>query len=278
MLSPSRSLIITRPQPEAADWVAQLSALGLAAQALPLIEIAAAETPAHQAASAQARQHWRRYGALMLVSTNAARFFLDPPLVQALSQQQRRAAHTRLWCPGPGTAQAARALGVPADLIDQPAADAPQFDSESLWTQVAAQAPAMAGLGQRVLVVRGASANTPVDQLLQGSGREWLAQQLQAAGVGVDFVGVYERRPPAWTPVQHALAAQALADGSTWLFSSSEAVMHLSNRFSAAELAHTHALTTHARIAQAARAAGFVDVKQCRPALADVVASLESGL
>lgn len=274
----SRTLIITRPQPEAADWVAQLGARGLAAQALPLIEIAATETPAHQAASAQARQHWQQYGALMLVSANAARFFLTPPLVQALGQQLRSAPHTRLWCPGPGTAQAARALGVPADLIDQPAADAPQFDSESLWTEVATQAAAMASLGQRVLVVRGASANTPVDQLLQGSGREWLAQQLQAAGVAVDFVGVYERRAPAWTAAQLAQAAQALADGSIWLFSSSEAVMHLRNKFSATELGQAHALSTHARIAQAARAAGFVHVKQCRPALADVVASLESGL
>lgn len=278
MPSPRRSLIITRPQPEAADWVAQLTGLGMAAKALPLIEIAAADSPAHQQASEQARQHWQRYGALMLVSTNAARFFLLPALVQALCQQPRNLVHTRIWCPGPGTAQAAQAMGLPADLINQPAADALQFDSESLWAQVAEQAPAMARRGQRVLVVRGASAGTPIDQLVSGSGREWLAQQLQAAGVGVDFVGVYERRPPAWTPALQALAAQALADGSTWLFSSSEAVMHLSNKFSAAALAHAHALTTHARIAQAARAAGFVHVKQCRPALADVVASLESGL
>ena len=36
------------------------------------------------------------------------------------------------------------------------------------------------------------------------------------------------------------------------------------------------ALVTHPRIAQAARAAGFGSVQECRPALADVVASIES--
>lgn len=278
MAQPPRRIIITRPQPEADDWVAQLHQRGLRADALPLIEIAAADSPAHHAASTQARQHWQRYGALMMVSTNAARFFLDPALVQALAQQAREAPHSRLWCPGPGTARAAQALGVPSDLIDQPATDAPQFDSESLWTEVGPQAAAMAASGQRVLVVRGASAGSAIDQLVTGSGREWLARQLQAAGVGVDFVGVYERRAPAWTPAQLALATQALADGSIWLFSSSEAVMHLSNRFSASALAPAQALSTHARIAQATRAAGFVHILQCRPALEDVVASLESAL
>ena len=278
MAPSSRRIIITRPQPEADDWVAQLRQRGLRADALPLIDIVPADSPAHHTARLQVRQHWQRYGALMLVSTNAARFFLDPALVQALAQQQRSAPHTRLWCPGPGTARAAQALGVPIDLIDQPATDAPQFDSESLWTEVGAQAAAMAASGQRVLVVRGASAGSAIDQLVSGSGREWLARQLQAAGVGVDFVGVYERRAPAWTPAQLALAAQALTDGSIWLFSSSEAVMHLSNRFSAAALAPAQALSTHARIAQATHAAGFVHIQQCRPSLEDVVASLESAL
>ena len=37
------------------------------------------------------------------------------------------------------------------------------------------------------------------------------------------------------------------------------------------------ALATHPRIAQAAHDAGFGEVRECRPALADVVASIESG-
>ena len=40
--------------------------------------------------------------------------------------------------------------------------------------------------------------------------------------------------------------------------------------------AQAHALATPPRIAQAARQAGFGHVRECRPALGDVVASIES--
>ena len=43
--------------------------------------------------------------------------------------------------------------GVPLDCIDSPAPDATQFDSESLWQQVATQVRA----GDRILIVRGCS-------------------------------------------------------------------------------------------------------------------------
>ena len=94
--------------------------------------------------------------------------------------------------------------------------------------------------------------------------------------MAVDFVAVYERRPPAWTTEFTARAQQGLLDGSRWLFSSSEAVMHLRNKFNPAHLASAHALATHERIATAARQAGFGHVKSCRPALEDIIASVES--
>ena len=103
-----------------------------------------------------------------------------------------------------------------------------------------------------------------------------LAQQLRAVGIAVDFVAVYERQAPQWTPTFHAQAQQHLQDGSHWLFSSSEAVMHLHNRFKPEQLAASTAIATHPRIAQAAYSAGFAHVKQCRPSVDDVVASLES--
>ena len=268
-------LIVTRPQPEADRWVEQLRAQGVQAQALPLIEIGPASLPADQQAAAQARAQWQRYGAIMLVSGNAAQYFFDAATAQAINRQAPSAQPTRVWSPGPGTARAAMAQGVAAEWIDQPAPGAEQLDSESLWAQVATQAPAMAAAGQRVLIVRGADDGS---QQAGGNGRNWLAAQLQAAGVGVDFVAVYERQPPAWTHAQTALAQAALADGSVWLFSSSQAVMHLRNKFGVSALSGRAALATHPRIAQAAQQAGFAPVKQCRPALADVVASLESNL
>ena len=272
------ALIVTRPQPEADHWMGLLHQRGVTARALPLITIGPASNPADQAAAAHARAHWQRYGAIMLVSGNAARFFLDQKTVLALNQRALAAIKTRVWSPGPGTARTALQLGVDASLIDQPAPDAAQFDSEALWTQVAAQVPVMAQAGQGVLIVRGAS-DTGVDGApasAGGQGREWLAQQLRAAGVAVDFVAVYERRPPQWTPTLHAQAQQYLQGGSHWLFSSSEAVMHLRNRFKPDQLAASTAIATHPRIAQAVRSAGFAHVKQCRPSVDDVVASLES--
>lgn len=277
-------IIVTRPQPEADAWVSQLQAHGVPALALPLIEIGAATLPADQQAANQARadcQNSGPYGAIMLVSGNAAQFFIDQKMAQALSCQPPVAIKTRVWCPGPGTARTAMAHGIPAALIDQPAPGAAQFDSESLWAQVAPQVPAMAEAGLRVLVVRGASegdGGSGENYAPGGKGRQWLATQLQAAGVGVDFVAVYERRMPHWSPEQMAQARTALADGSLWLFSSSQAVMHLRNIFSPAELASVSAIATHPRIAQAAQNAGFASVKPCRPTMTDVIASLESRL
>ncbi len=277
-------VIVTRPQPEADAWVSQLQARGVSARALPLIEIGPATLPADQQAASQARaacQRGGRYGAIMLVSGNAAQYFLDDNLTQVLSCQAPAAIKTRVWSPGPGTARAALAQGIAATLIDQPAPGAAQFDSESLWAQVSPQVPAMAAAGLRVLVVRGASegdGGSGENSAPGGTGRQWLAMQLQAAGVGVDFVAVYERRMPQWTPEQMAHAHTALADGSLWLFSSSQAVMHLRNIFASEQLAAAKAIATHPRIAQAAQEAGFASVKPCRPTVADVIASLESRL
>ena len=65
-------------------------------------------------------------------------------------------------------------------------------------------------------------------------------------------------------------------DGSVWLLSSSEAVAHLAEALPDQHWGAAHALATHPRIAEAARAAGFGTVRECRPALEDVVASIES--
>src|SRR5690606_28115902 len=103
--------------------------------------------------------------------------------------------------------------------IDRPAHDAAQFDSEALWAQVQNDV----GAGERVLVVRGADAGAPP----QGTGREWLAQQLRARGAEVDFVVAYTRTAPVFSPEQQALAEQAAHSGAWWLLSSSEALAHL---------------------------------------------------
>lgn len=248
--------IVTRPEEEARGWVERLRAHGVEAIALPLIRIAGAPDPGalHDA--------WARLGqwrAAMFVSGNAVRhFFAAAPAAAPFG--------IHAWAPGPGTAQALREAGVEPGHIHGPAADAQQFDSQTLWDQVSAQVRP----GDRVLIVRGANG----DGL--AAGRDWLAQQLAAAGAASDAVSAYTRLPPVWGPSQQRTAAAAATDGSVWLFSSSEAVANLRTLFPAGQWARARALVTHPRIARAARDAGFGQVIACRPAFDEVLASLQS--
>lgn len=257
--------LVTRPAREAAQWVAALQQRGIDAQALPLIAIG---PPPDAQALQTVREHVTDYRAIMLVSGNAAQHFFDPKTALALTGKAPAAIETRVWSPGPGTAQTLQALGVPAARIDRPAHDAVQFDSEALWAQVHGQI----GPGDRVLIVRGAEAGAAP----QGTGRDWLAQQLQAAGAQVQFVVAYTRSAPAFTPEELAQAQQAAGSGALWLLSSSQALAHLCAALPGQDWRHARALVTHPRIAQAAREAGFGTVHECRPALEDVAASIES--
>ena len=209
----------------------------------------------------------------MFVSGNAATHFFDKKMAPALDGKAFEAIKTRAWSPGPGTATALAQAGVPPDQIDGPAPDAQQFDSEALWSQVQHQIHP----GDRVLIVRGRSAGSEQAGAVEGHGRDWLAQQIIRRGGEVDFVVAYQRGAPEFSPDDVALARQAARDGSLWLLSSSEAVAHLAQALPGQQWGSAHALATHPRIAQAAQAAGFGTVRECRPALADVVASIESG-
>jgi uroporphyrinogen-III synthase len=107
-------------------------------------------------------------------------------------------------------------------------------------------------------------------------GRDWFAQQLQAAGSVVDFVVAYQRRAPVWDAVELTFIAQAACDGSVWIFSSAEAMGYLLASAPQQSWAQARAVATHPRIAQAVRQAGFGTVWESRPLLAEVVASIES--
>ena len=253
-------VLVTRPAREAQRWVHELRLHGFNASALPLIEIG--QAPDEDAV----RREWARldrYHAVMFVSGNAVdRFFaLRPPSFPNWPREE-----TRAWAPGPGTRDALLRSGLPLASIDQPDAKAKQFDSQALWAQVAGQVKA----DQRALVVRGG------DAAGRGSGRDWLGAQLGKRGVAVDTVVAYCRRPPHWTRAQLEVAQEAAADGSTWLFSSSEAVGNLKQELPDQGWSKARAVATHPRIAQAATDAGFGVVCLSRPTLADVVASIES--
>jgi uroporphyrinogen-III synthase len=160
-------------------------------------------------------------------------------------------------------------------LIDSPAADAAQFDSETLWNLVKKQVKP----GDKVLIVRGSTPNTKDSEGVAMNGRPWLADQLTAAGVQVDVVVSYERSVPVFDTAALVLMAQAANDQSIWVLSSSEAVANLrtvSGLASGLNWSKARAIATHPRIAQAARYAGFGVVYESRPLLAEVAASIES--
>jgi uroporphyrinogen-III synthase len=155
-------VIVTRPEHDARHWVEQLRQNCFDAQALPLIEIAPlpagfdlVDPPG--------------FDAFMFVSGNAVEHFLGSKPA-ALD----RNATQRFMAPGPGTATALRACGIPAEQIDVPPANAAQFDSEALWQIVGNRN----WRGARVLIVRGAnSPDATGSGSSEGAGRDWFAQK-----------------------------------------------------------------------------------------------------
>jgi uroporphyrinogen-III synthase len=259
--------IVTRPLREAQGWVRDLSAAGLSAVALPLIEIRPVDDPAPLQ---RAWQQLANYVGVMFVSANAVDGFFASRPSPNLSFGSPGAIKTRAWATGPGTAAALRQAGVAAECIDAPPADAAQFDSEALWQRVGA----MVQPGQRVLIVRGGDGQN--DSATQGAGRDWFAKQVVDAGAAVDLVMSYRRVQPRLDAAQLQLAQEAASDGSVWLFSSSEALAHLKMNLPQQDWRAARAVATHTRIAAAARQAGFGVVCESRPALADIIGSIES--
>jgi uroporphyrinogen-III synthase len=238
-------VIVTRPGREAQAWAEALQARGVPCETLPLIEIAALPEPM---ALAQAWQAVPGHLALMFVSANAVRFFM------AARPAGLPMPSCRAWSTGPGTRAALLGAGWPEGLIDSPAEDAPQFDSEALWVLVAQRvlaAVASTPSKPSVLIVRGADAQG------QLAGRDWLALQLENAGLEVLQAVAYVRQAPVLTPAQQSLARQAVGDGSAWLFSSSEAAQHLLQACPELPVKQARALATHPRIAQRLQQMGW---------------------
>jgi len=248
-------VLVTRPAPQAADWVARLREGGIDAVALPLICIA----PAADAAPVdQAWSNLSSFRLVVFVSPNAAEQFMHARPVGAVWPAGVLAGST-----GPGTSHSLRRQGVPAAQIVEPAADAAQFDSEALWRQLQPgdwrAAP--------VLIVRGEG------------GREWLADTLRERGAEVELLAAYRRQAPQLDTPGRTLLDAALASPREhlWFFSSSEAIDNLaalSGR--AVEWSQGRALATHPRIAARAQHLGLVDVSLARPTVAAVRACIQS--
>ncbi len=251
----SLTVVVTRPQPQAAEWVAKLQACGLQAGALPLLGIDGPvdTAPVHRA--------WRLLpdqAVVMFVSPSAVgQFFALQPTGMAWP------AHVIAAGTGPGTRLALLQAGVPDSAVLTPDPSAGQFDSEALWALLVGR---LHWPGRQVLIVRGEG------------GRDWLSTQLRQCGAQVHWVEAYRRTVPVPDAPGQALLAAALARPAAhvWLFSSSEAANHLSALAPGADWHQALALATHARIAQAAQALGFGRVQQVPPAVDAVAAAVRA--
>jgi uroporphyrinogen-III synthase len=247
-------VLVTRPAAQAIEWTHRLCSHGIDAVALPLIGI----EPAADAQPLQAAwQSIEQQRLLVFVSPNAVEHFFARRPSNAIWP-----AGTFAASPGPGTTRSLVALGVAAAQIIEPAADALQFDSESLWAALGTHD----WRGARALIVRG------------DGGRDWLAEMLRGRGALVTNVATYRRVAPTFDPTHDATLRAALGEpaGHLWFFSSSEAIDNLMQSAAAATWKSANSMATHPKIAERARQAGFARVAEARPSFDDVVACIQS--
>jgi uroporphyrinogen-III synthase len=245
-----KRLIVTRPQPQAAAWVAQLEAAGLSAAALPLLRI---EPGADSDAVERAWRSLPRFAAVVFVSPNAVtRYFAARPAGLMWPSGLLAAS------PGPGTDASLAAAGIPSTQRVRPRDDAVQFDSETLWAELRERDWS----GREVLIVRG------------NGGRDWLARTMEQAGARVQVVQAYRRSAPIWDTAQELVLAQAKEqpEHHLWLLSSGEGLDHLPP----ADRSRWWALASHPRIAERARSLGWGQVHETRPDLASVIAAAQA--
>ena len=290
------TLLITRPQPQADSWAKALQTQGIAAQALPLLQI---NFPAASAALAQAWRGLAAYRAVMFVSPAAVEGFFRGRPTDALAWPAATLAAT----PGPGTAallqdhlQRLRGVhpllheppkspeapepamsdvkGRPGDANTSPGPNDIQiicpgptdetFDSQSLWRHLCH----MPWASQHVLIVHGADETV-------GAARQWLSDQWQALGATVQAIDSYGRGSAIWTPAERQLAQQACLHPRSfaWLLSSSQGLSALHEQLLPAaqlnncQFSHWQALCTHPRIAESARQRGWGHIQTCQPTL-----------
>ena len=248
-----RCVIVTRPQPQADEWVVRLQALGLPAAALPLLGIAG---PTDAGAVDAAWQQLPGRALVMFVSPSAVdRFFALRPAGLAWPAGVIAAGT------GPGTRRALLQAGVPELALVTPPEAGGRFDSEALWTVLQGQRD---WRGRSALIVRGEG------------GRDWLADTLRQQGAQLHFVEAYRRTVPVPDAAGLVLlrAAQDRPQAHVWLFSSSEAVGHLPALVPGGRWSDACALATHPRIAEAAQRLGFGSVLSVLPSPDAVAAAL----
>lgn len=220
-------VVVTRPVRQATAFAQQLAALGATPIVWPAIVILPPDDPAPLA---RVHASLNAYDLAFFVSANAAEYGAPPA--------GRWPAQLVAYAPGPGTAAALAAVGIPDARIP-----ATTYDSEGLLAL-----PELARVaGKRAILFRG-----------QG-GRELLGGTLAQRGAIVESVSCYRRAAPSGD-ARGLLDAFAEGRAHALTLTSAEGVDNLlraAGEHGRALLARVPAFAPHPRIVEHARAAGL---------------------
>jgi uroporphyrinogen III methyltransferase/synthase len=194
-----RRVLVTRSREQAPALAAALRRAGAEPVVVPLLELA---PPAEPGELDGALAELAAYDALLFTSGNAVRAFAARAAERGVSL---RGLAARVYCVGPGTAEAARAAGLEVHGVPER-----RFDAEGLLEHVARELPPS---GRRFLLPRAEEA------------RETLPEGLRAAGARVDAVTVYRTiAAPADAPALRERLRHGELDALT--FTSPSAAKH----------------------------------------------------
>uniref|UniRef100_Q479S9 Uroporphyrinogen-III synthase n=1 Tax=Dechloromonas aromatica (strain RCB) TaxID=159087 RepID=Q479S9_DECAR len=244
-----RTIVVTRPQAQAAPLAEAIAAAGGKPLVFPLLEISPATDP-QPLIEAVARLE--SYSLAVFISPNAVDHALPAILAHGGWPVSLKPAAV-----GQGTARELAAKGVFGCVVPSE-----RFDSEALL-----ELPEMAAEsvnGRRVVIFRG------------DGGRELLADTLRERGASVDCITCYRRSGPS-AGVQPLLAAWQSGQLDALTVSSSEGLRYLVDRLDAegrAFLQKTPLFVPHARIAENARALGLSNIILTEAADAGILAGL----
>lgn len=157
-------IVVTRPSRQAAAFAQKLAALGASPIVFPAIVIL---PPADRAPLDDVHARLREYDFAVFVSANA---------VEYGAPASRWPASLPAFAPGPGTAEALAASGVPDIRVPRTTLDSEGLLALPELTEVR---------GRHVIVFRGEG------------GRELLADTLRERGAHVDLVSCYQRAVPS---------------------------------------------------------------------------------
>jgi uroporphyrinogen-III synthase len=244
-----RTIVVTRPQAQAAPLAEAIVAAGGQPLIFPLLEISPAGDPQPLA---EAASRLADYSLAVFISPNAVEYALPALLARGPWPQTLIPAAVGL-----GTVKVLAERGIHGCL-----APTARFDSEALL-----ELPELAAervKGKRIAIFRG------------DGGRELLADTLRERGAVVDCITCYRRSGPS-AGMAPLIAAWRAGRLNALTVSSSEGLRYLVDLLNAegrAFLQKTPLFVPHARIAENARALGLSNILLTEAADAGILAGL----